>query len=171
MESYSLQLAASVSAGSIHPRSWIGNGFSQRIAGGGLVLEGRDSGQAPRRRAQPSREFQLRFPFWTVQHCQINPADAVSNHWRPPVIGSEKIRRHARRKVREPRPPQRHLSIPFSRHKCLQSSVGQAVPPAILTSNFYLPTSSTSGFFTDPPHSTRLKLKNLRSLRFFRAYS
>src|ERR1035441_4186067 len=66
----------------------------------------------------------------------INPADAVSNHWRPPVIGSEKIRRHARRKVREPRPPQRSISIPFSRHKCLQFSVGPAVPPAILTSNF-----------------------------------
>src|ERR1019366_7447321 len=56
----------------------------------------------------------------------INPAGAGSNHWRPPVIGSEKIRRHARRKVREPRPPQRSISIPISRHKCLHSSAGNS---------------------------------------------
>src|ERR1039458_3901174 len=62
----------------------------------------------------------------------INPADAGPNHWRPPVIGSERIRRHARRKVREPRPPQRSISIPFSRHKCLHSNF------QILTPNFFL---------------------------------
>src|ERR1035441_6893222 len=51
-----------------------------------------------------------------------NPADAVQIIGGRPVIGSERIRRHARRKVREPRPPQRHLSIPFLRHKCLFSA-------------------------------------------------
>ena len=49
----------------------------------------------------------------------VNPADAVQIIGGRPVIGSERIRRHARRKVREPRPPQRHLSIQISRHKCL----------------------------------------------------
>src|ERR1017187_10026777 len=41
----------------------------------------------------------------------VNPADAVQIIGGRPVIGSENIRRHARRKVREPRPPQR-LSFP-----------------------------------------------------------
>src|ERR1017187_6605930 len=51
----------------------------------------------------------------------VNPADAVQIIGGRPVIGSERIRRHARRKVREPRPPQRHHCIsPLSRHKCLQ---------------------------------------------------
>src|ERR1035438_2427194 len=49
-----------------------------------------------------------------------NPADAVQIIGGRPVIGSERIRRHARRKVREPRPPQRLLYFPsISRHKCL----------------------------------------------------
>jgi hypothetical protein len=42
----------------------------------------------------------------------INPEDAVQIIGGRPVIGSENIRRHARRKVREPRPPQRHISFP-----------------------------------------------------------
>src|ERR1035441_9369113 len=37
----------------------------------------------------------------------VNPEDAVQIIGGRPVIGSERIRRHARRKVREPRPPQR----------------------------------------------------------------
>src|ERR1017187_387974 len=81
----------------------------------------------------------------------VNSADAVQIIGGRPVIGSERIRRHARRKVREPRPPQRPHTIPFLRHKCLDfggadplvcagppgpapSSKNQA--PAILTSNF-----------------------------------
>src|ERR1039458_10273393 len=67
----------------------------------------------------------------------VNPADAVQIIGGRPVIGSERIRRHARRKVREPRPPQRHLSIPFLRHKCLFSA-----PPRLcgefLIPDFYL---------------------------------
>src|ERR1035438_2435277 len=51
-----------------------------------------------------------------------NPADAVQIIGGRPVIGSERIRRHARRKVREPRPPQRPHTIPFLRHKCLFSA-------------------------------------------------
>src|ERR1019366_2903592 len=43
----------------------------------------------------------------------INPEDAVQIIGGRPVIGSENIRRHARRKVREPRPPQRHISFPI----------------------------------------------------------
>src|ERR1017187_5730758 len=51
----------------------------------------------------------------------VNPADAVQIIGGRPAIGSERIRRHARRKVREPRPPQRLLYFPsFSRHKCLE---------------------------------------------------
>src|ERR1035441_10366150 len=49
----------------------------------------------------------------------VNPADAVQIIGGRPAIWSERIRRHARRKVREPRPPQRHLSIQISRPKCL----------------------------------------------------
>jgi hypothetical protein len=56
----------------------------------------------------------------------VNPADAVQIIGGRPVIGSERIRRHARRKVREPRPPQRSISIPISRHKCLHSSAGNS---------------------------------------------
>src|ERR1039458_10182824 len=53
----------------------------------------------------------------------VNPADAVQIIGGRPVIGSERIRRHARRKVREPRPPQRLLYFPsISRHKCLFSA-------------------------------------------------
>src|ERR1019366_3675728 len=49
----------------------------------------------------------------------INLEDAVQIIGGRPVIGSERIRRHARRKVREPRPPQRPLSLStFSRQKC-----------------------------------------------------
>src|ERR1035438_7831821 len=49
-----------------------------------------------------------------------NPADVVQIIGGRPVIGSERIRRHARRKVREPRPPQRLLYFPsISRHQCL----------------------------------------------------
>src|ERR1039457_6853793 len=49
----------------------------------------------------------------------VNPEDAVQIIGGRPVIGSERIRRHARRKVREPRPPQRPLSLStFSRQKC-----------------------------------------------------
>src|ERR1019366_2165461 len=44
----------------------------------------------------------------------VNPEDAVQIIGGRPVIGSENTRRHARRKVREPRPPQRHLFIPHS---------------------------------------------------------
>src|ERR1017187_5999712 len=39
----------------------------------------------------------------------VNPEDAVQIIGGRPVIGSERIRRHARRKVREPRPPQRYI--------------------------------------------------------------
>src|ERR1017187_10015999 len=56
----------------------------------------------------------------------VNPADAVQIIGGRPVIGSENIRRHARRKVREPRPPQRPHTIPFLRHKCLD--FGGAAP-------------------------------------------
>src|ERR1017187_5237923 len=56
----------------------------------------------------------------------VNPADAVQIIGGRPVIGSERIRRHARRKVREPPPPQRSISIPISRHKCLHSSAGNS---------------------------------------------
>src|ERR1035438_3192411 len=53
----------------------------------------------------------------------INPEDAVQIIGGRPVIGSERIRRHARRKVREPRPPQRLFYFPsISRHKCLHFS-------------------------------------------------
>src|ERR1035438_2619527 len=63
----------------------------------------------------------------------VNPADAVQIIGGRPVIGSERIRRHARRKVREPRPPQRLLYFPsFLRHKCLQILWGR---------RFRLPTS------------------------------
>src|ERR1035438_6913656 len=49
----------------------------------------------------------------------VNPEDAVQIIGGRPVIGSERIRRHARRKVLEPRPPQRPLSLTtFSRQKC-----------------------------------------------------
>src|ERR1017187_7681435 len=52
----------------------------------------------------------------------VNPEDAVQIIGGRPVIGSERIRRHARRKVREPRPPQRHHCFsPLSRHKCLHT--------------------------------------------------
>src|ERR1017187_3432632 len=51
----------------------------------------------------------------------VNPEDAVQIIGGRPVIGSERIRRHARRKVREPRPPQRLLYFPsISRHTCLE---------------------------------------------------
>src|ERR1019366_7362210 len=77
----------------------------------------------------------------------VNPEDAVQIIGGRPVIGSERIRRHARRKVREPRPPQRLLYFPsFLRHKCLFSA-----PPRLcgefLAPSFQLPqllTSSTS---------------------------
>src|ERR1035438_6671371 len=49
----------------------------------------------------------------------VNPEDAVQIIGGRPVIGSERIRRHARRKVREPRPPQRPHTIPLVRRKCL----------------------------------------------------
>src|ERR1017187_2936897 len=42
----------------------------------------------------------------------VNPEDAVQIIGGRPVIGSERIRRHARRKVREPRPPQRLSFFP-----------------------------------------------------------
>src|ERR1035441_9069605 len=58
----------------------------------------------------------------------VNPADAVQIIGGRPVIGSERIRRHARRKVQEPRPPQRLLYFPsFSRHKCLHSVADSTV--------------------------------------------
>src|ERR1019366_5383280 len=61
-----------------------------------------------------------------------NPADAVQIIGGRPVIGSERIRRHARRKVREPRPPQRPHTIPFLRHTCLDFLWGSQswLPPA-----------------------------------------
>src|ERR1035438_2537686 len=49
----------------------------------------------------------------------VNPADAVQIIGGRPVIGSERTRRHARQKAREPRPPQRPHTIPFLRHTCL----------------------------------------------------
>src|ERR1019366_8563875 len=90
----------------------------------------------------------------------VNPEDAVQIIGGRPVIGSENTRRHARRKVREPRPPQRPLSFPpISRHKCLQFSVGQAVPSAILT-------SSTSNFQLTYPAETSTQPYSTMSLRF-----
>src|ERR1035441_10401351 len=68
----------------------------------------------------------------------VNPEDAVQIIGGRPVIGSERIRRYARRKVREPRPPQRPLTIPISHHKCFFSA-----PPRLcgefLTSTFRPP--------------------------------
>src|ERR1019366_9058375 len=62
----------------------------------------------------------------------INLEDAVQIIGGRPVIGSERIRRHARRKVREPRPPQRPHTIPFLRHTCLDFLWGSQswLPPA-----------------------------------------
>src|ERR1039457_5113796 len=62
-----------------------------------------------------------------------NPGDAVQIIGGRPVIGSERIRRHARRKVREPRPPQRPHTIPLVRRKCLHphgGAGGAACQPA-----------------------------------------
>src|ERR1035441_6851520 len=66
----------------------------------------------------------------------VNPEDAVQIIGGRPVIGSENIRRHARRKVREPRPPQRPHTIPLSRHKCLYFLWGRR-----FRRRFRLPTS------------------------------
>src|ERR1039458_3058584 len=81
----------------------------------------------------------------------VNPADAVQIIGGRPVIGSENIRRHARRKVREPRPPQRPHTIPFSRHKCLLL-VGQALSPALSPANPRSP--ATQPLFPLPQIST-----------------
>src|ERR1017187_1342025 len=79
----------------------------------------------------------------------VNPEDAVQIIGGRPVIGSERIRRHARRKVREPRPPQRLLYFPsFSRHKCLSHQLNffdrceeqafQPATPTFLSSHIWL---------------------------------
>src|ERR1019366_756102 len=59
----------------------------------------------------------------------VNPEDAVQIIGGRPVIGSERIRRHARRKARETRPRQRLICFsPLSRHKCLPVSSGAGFP-------------------------------------------
>src|ERR1019366_8095478 len=66
----------------------------------------------------------------------VNPEDAFQIIGGRPVIGSERIRRHARRKVREPRPPQPPLSLStFSRQKCPYSA------PLRLRGGFLIPDS------------------------------
>src|ERR1039458_8919732 len=85
----------------------------------------------------------------------VNPADAVQIIGGRPVIGSERIRRHARRKVREPRPPQRpHCISPLSRHKCLQILyfvilVEQHIQSALISSVCFLRASAPPPF--NPP--------------------
>src|ERR1017187_6855789 len=71
----------------------------------------------------------------------VNPADAVQIIGGRPVIGSERIRRHARRKVREPRPPQRPY---FLRHKCLQILWGRRFRLALSPANLRPPATPSS---------------------------
>src|ERR1022692_1884927 len=58
----------------------------------------------------------------------VNPADAVQIIGGRPVIGSERIRRHAGRKVRKPRPPQRYILPHTYATTVFIFPVGQAVP-------------------------------------------